>query len=414
MAKKGYTEPKLHDCNGDLKKEWYVSFRYTNPITGERKPFPHRMGLNYLHTKKERYEEAEAIKGLLNDALSDGWNPFVEDYKAFLLRTIPDPVQKPVFDYSQLLLPAALEFAAEKINKGLELKTIQGYVGVRRFAIAAAKKLQIDQLPVCEIKRKHIKLILDQMAEDRQAEYDDEKASKKIKGKKFSGNSYNKYKRYLSAHFTELEQYDAVEYNPCEKISDREEITTNIHRQATAEEETQIKDYLKKVNLRFFIYLAVETLAGLRPKEIFGLRIADINKTTQCFEVHATDGRSKTKTARMVPIPNTLMKYIAMLKLDKHPVTHHIFSHDFKPGEKRQHRQRATELWQELVKDEMGINVTLYSFKGLGGERKRQAGIDKNAVQRQFGHSKGQMTDIYLPNEEERIRREIIDGTPDW
>ncbi len=69
------------------------------------------------------------------------------------------------------------------------------------------------------------------MAVDRQDAYD-----KEGKGKIFTPNSYNKYKAYLSAFFDELEEWEAVEYNPCEKIKDRDAIETGVHRHATDKE----------------------------------------------------------------------------------------------------------------------------------------------------------------------------------
>jgi integrase len=413
MAKKGTPVPKLYDCSGDLKKEWYVSFRYTNPKTGERKPFPHRMGINYLHTKKERYEEAEAVIALLKDALDEGWNPFDENYKAYLERTTltiqgtSDEYQDK--DYSRLNFEAAMKEVAEDMYADLAPKTRQGYESAISIAVKAVKNLKMHNMLITEFKRRHIRLILAQIAKDRQAVYDEEGT-----GKKFSGNNYNKYKRYISTHFDQLEEMEIIEYNPCTKISKKQEIKTNIHRHATKEEEQEIKDYLYKVHRKFFIFLAIEALSGIRPKEIYGLQIKHVDYKNQCFRLQATEGRSKTKEARLVPIPNTLLKYIKMLDLEKYDPELYIFSYDFEPGEKRQHRQRATEKWKELVKDELGIDVTLYSFKGLGGEKKREAGINHEAVQAQFGHKDARTTNIYLPTEAERIRQDIIKNTPEF
>lgn len=407
MAKTGYSEPKLHDCGGDLKKEWYVSFRFTNPDTGERKPFPLRMGINYLKTKQERYDEAAAVISLLKDALRGGWNPYFEDIKVFLQRRTEEDDSIDM-DYTMLPFYSALKIGFNARCKAVKQKSASGYKTAYEFALKAAKKIPgFYNMAISKVKRRHIKLLLSQMRADRQAEYDAEG-----KGKKFTGNNYNKYKRGLSAIFAELVELDALEYNPCEKIKKITEVKTNIHRHATPEEEKEIKQYLKQVKPKFFVFLATETLTGMRPSEILGLRIKDYDKFNQSFIEHETN--SKTNIARLVPIPNTLLKYLEMLQLEKYDPEYYIFSEDFEPGPVLWHRNRVTEVWKELIKEELGINVTMYSFKGLGGERKRQAKMSHESVQKSMGHTSAKTTDIYLLSEDERRRQEIIEKTPDF
>ena len=78
--------PRLYDYAGDLSKAWYIQFRMTCPETGERKPFQARFDINYYTTRAERYEQGKLGVKVIQQALKDGWNPFVEGIKEFLIK----------------------------------------------------------------------------------------------------------------------------------------------------------------------------------------------------------------------------------------------------------------------------------------------------------------------------------------
>lgn len=406
MSKLGFTTPTLHDCEGDIKADWYVDFRYTDNQTLKRKRFQYRMGINYLKTKIARYEEAKAVIALLTDSLKAGWNPFEMDITDYLVKG--NSPQDDFNDLTQMSLPKALEFVVEKKKKTLSKATIIGYSSVALFASEAAVKIRLDELKVCEIKRRHIKMLLDQMQIDRQAAYD-----KEGKGKKFTGNNYNKYREFLHVLFTELEEFEIVEYNPCGKIAKKPETKSRPHAHASRAEEKLIKDKLKKDCYRLYVFLAFEELAELRPNEILGLKIKDINWVSQHFKVRAID-HAKTRVSRNAAIPNSLIPLIKSLKLDEYDKEYFIFSKDLMPGPKRWKRDMVSDLWKELIKIGLGIDISLYSFKGLGGEKKIAAGIDKQAVSKQMGHTDLKTTSIYLEREDERLDNLIINHTPEF
>lgn len=406
MSKQGFTTPSLFDYNGVLKKEWYVGFRFTCPECSIRKPYQIRLGINNFKTVQERRADGRGIIKLLSNALDSGWNPHHECIEDYNNRQVEDPEAEAVnSDVAKMPMFKALRLGLEGKKPTLVGKSYNTFDGILKFAEAAGIKLGIARLPIHSITRKHIKSLLNQIARDRQTAYD-----KEGKGQQWTGNSYNKYKGILRAMFSEMFEYEAVEYNPCDKIKDKQEIKTNIHRHATEKEERAIKDHLWNYHPKFFIYLAVETLTGLRPFEIFKLKISDYDMFNQAFDTF-----TKTKEARKVPIPNVLMKYIEMLDLHKHPSDHYIFGHDFEPNKYKKKRDYGTKSWREWIKEDLGLNVSLYSFKGLGGERKRQAGISLETVSKiSFGHASVGMSKVYLHGEQSRAAQDIIENTPDF
>lgn len=388
-----------------MKKEWYVGFRHTCPQSGVRKGFQIRAGINYATTASQRTTEGNALAKLLNTALQEGWNPHHEDLKSFLLRD-----QAPEKAIEQMPVVQALDFAFSK--KRLAKKSNSCIGGVKDFAKEAAFALGIAQLPICEFRRKHAKALLEQIEKDRNKFYATTD-NKRFRGLKFTGNTYNKYKGYFQMLFSELVEYEAIDFNPFDRLKDRPAIKTNPHRHATVKEVEKIKAHLKENYPYFFIYLLAEYHTGIRPKELFSLQVKDFDRLNQCFHVRPIEDGSKTRIARMVPIPNAFMQYLFTLQLDKYPPDYYIFSTYFQLGAIRKKRDYATKLWYKAVKKELRINVSLYSFKGLGGEDKRAVGIDAVAVQKQFGHTKMSTTMIYLHREQDRINQMIKERSPD-
>lgn len=210
--------------------------------------------------------------------------------------------------------------------------------------------------------------------------------------------------------FSEIEELELINHNPVTKIKTKQEIRTNKHRHATADEIRIIMRRLADENPKFQFFLAIEHDTGIRPKEIFGLKISDLDMFNQCFVIEAT-GNNKTGITRRVPIPN---KTYELLKhhISGYSKNHYIFSQNFKPGLAQKTSDYATKTWHRIVIQGLKFNVSMYSFKGLGGEAKRKAGISFDAISAQYGHSSGNMTQIYLHGEADRINKEIIHKSP--
>jgi integrase len=427
MVKQGFTSPKLFDYSGDLSKEWYVGFRYTDPSTGIRKPIQIRLGINFHRELSTRKKEGNAVKKLIEDALNQGWNPQRERIEDHIVRTT-----SPSHLITQKPFNEALQFAYDSKEPNLSGKSKDDIKGVLKFAKEAAVKISFANMPISDVESTHVKLLLTQIGKDRQDAYNENRERKlqkllakgldlekanRLTGppKKWSGNSYNKYREYLQILFSELEELRALKYNPCLKISSKPEIRTNIHRHPTEIEYSLIKKTLSEKHPMFGVYYATLVLTGIRPGELFGIQIKDFDRLNQCFDVHETEGGSKTRSFRKVPIPNTLLKHLGKLNLDNYAPEDYIFTDNFLPGKNRKNRaDYATKIWKKLIKDGLGIKVSMYSGKGKGGEMKRNAGIELGVVSGGFGHSSYGMSRIYLHGEQDRMNQQIIDKTPDF
>jgi hypothetical protein len=86
---------------------------------------------------------------------------------------------------------------------------------------------------------------------------------------------------------------------------------------------------------------------------------------------------------------------------------------DFIPAPTQLKRDTATKRWEKIVKIGLKINVTMYSMKKYGANKKAEAGISIDAIQGTFGHSKKETTLIYLTKQNEINRKEIMDKSPE-
>lgn len=397
------SEIKLYPESLDIKKEWYVGFRHTNPLTLERRPFQVRMGINYQKTLTTRKAEATIVIGLIRSSLSNGWDPFSEKIEDYLHRVnFQERIEADKNRFVNVLWDI---YNAKKIS--FSKKSNHDISCVIRFAETAANNINISNKHIRDVTRSSVKELLDEMGRIRQVEYD-----KAGRGQIFTGNAYNKYKEYLKLLFSEMEERELIEYNPCSKIKDRKEITTNIHRHATMRErELILKELKKPENLPFYYFVALEHATGIRPCEMFALQVKDIDYINSSLLIRPEDG--KTDSFRMVPVPDYIFNYILDM-VSNFSDEHYIFGQDFKPNiDKKPRSDYASRRWKRLIKDGLGVNVSLYSFKGLGGEDKRKVGIDIGTVSAGFGHSSLNMTKIYLHGEQDRINEELRTKTPE-
>ena len=78
--KTNFTEPKLCHYEYDIKKNWFVFFRFKNPETGKLKLFVYKAGINLIKTKRARIAEAHQLREALIFKLhEENWNPFTSE-----------------------------------------------------------------------------------------------------------------------------------------------------------------------------------------------------------------------------------------------------------------------------------------------------------------------------------------------
>lgn len=379
-----YSIPKL--CKS--QKGWYVHFRYN------KRQKRYKLGLNTIDDLKDREIEANILIKILSEKLKNGWNPFNEN---------------PIEDEGLLFIDA-LDFALNKKKDHLSKKTYLGYRGTVGFIKTAVSALSLDYLTIKTIKRSHIRSIMEKSKEQRN----------------WSHKAYNKNLNYLKAVLSELIDWDIIEVNPAHKIKSLKVIESRANTPATDAQHEKIKNCLEREHPYFFNFIKTIYYTGARPKEILSIKLnmIDIMRREIILPAEIT---KVGKTDRTVIIDDGLLDVLIEMEIEKYPKDFYLFGSfrqrgkgnlgkhlDFICGTTPIKRDTATKRWKKIIKDGLGINVNMYSYKHKGGNDKLRAGVDLDSIRNQYGHSNKRMTKVYVKEITGYYKNDIINNSTEF
>lgn len=380
-----FTIPKLNKTS----KYWYAYYSY------DGKQFRETNGLNQIKDLKIREAEYNKLCKAIYVDLTNGWNP-----------NLPNNIQM----QEQMLIIDALKYSLEKKKENVSKKTYSGYNGTINFIESAIIKLKIESLKISEAKRMHFKLILEK--------------AKNLNN--WTNKSHNKHLNHLKALLSELIQWDIIEDNVAFNIKNLA-VEESIANQPPTDKEMQtIKTELLKNHPNFFNYISLIFHLGIRPEEILLIRLSmvDMNNDLITLIPENTKGRKKY---RVLPINKYLKSDLENMNFRNLPKDYFLFGsfrepgkgnigkhEDFIPGPTHLSRDTATRRWETVVKKKLGIDRTMYSIKKYGGNKKSSAGISLDAIKGVFGHSEKETTLIYLTNQDEINRKEVLEKSPNF
>lgn len=329
-----YTEPEIRRIDSG----WYVEFKYFHGGQWER--FRIKDGVNRIKDLRKKEAFAKKLKSDLKKMLSSGFNPCVQK-REFTLAEAIDIV------YSQI--------------KGSK-KTQQHYATVFESFFVHCESAgyilpDIGSGEVSEFLRTK-----DNLAQ----------ATK---------NRYIQGVKYL---FDRMVDEGIVSHNPVRQKIKKPKPKGNIP--LSLEEKNQVKDYLLKVHPRFLKFIEVFFYTGLRPFEV--LSLTKDNLYDSRIILFHTD--SKVGRQRVAPL-NDYVKSILVGE-------GYFFGRDFAPEVRQSalHSNRAGELWKKYIKNELGINKTLYSIRHLSAIEHWKNNKDLYALRDFLGHSTISMTENYM------------------
>ncbi len=384
--KTAFTKPKvLQTKKGDM----YVYFRYYKKVVTVRG------GLNYIEYKsaKEKKTAFEDLSREVYRLLKEGWNPFEKDME---------------FQRANYTLIEALDFALEKKKPNVKPRTYDSYFSAVKLFKTACEKTGLEYMPITDLKRLHVKKIMAKCSELRN----------------WSSKSYNKNIGYIKSIFSEMLEWDILETNPAHGIRKLKEMQTDANTTATDSENKKIMKELslKMPGLLNFVRFIFHT--GIRPDELYDVTIGMIDVET--LTINIPPEITKTLRSRLLPINPYLFNMLLDMEIDKYPSHYYLFGSirehknigispetDFIPGGNRLNRSSGGTQWKKIVKDGLGINVNMYSYKHLGADKKILAGIDLDALRELYGHTSKMMTMKYARKVKEVYRKQIVEQSPD-
>lgn len=376
-----HTTPKLSKA----KRGWYIHFRY------DGKQFRYMEGLNKIVDLKDREYEFDKLRIVITNRLNRGWNP-----------NIVEGIHQ-----QQMEIITALSFALEKKKHNISTKTYSGYNGTVNFISEAIKKLSIEHLYISDVKRSHVKMIMEKAKELKQ----------------WSNKAHNKHLNHLKAILSELIQWDVIEVNPAFNVKNLPVTAADANAPANTADMLKIKTELESNHYNFYVFCITIFHTGMRPEEILKIKLSMINLKDN--EIVLPAEITKTNRKRIVPINSHLLDYYKNLQFEKLPKDYYLFGSfrkegegnkgkfkDFIPAPTHLKRDTATKRWERIIKKGLGINMSLYSMKKAGANAKILSGVSIGALKDLFGHSSELTTAIYITKLKEINRKEILEKSP--
>lgn len=342
-------------------------------------------GMNAYKTLEERQDITRGLIDHEKDLLhTQGYNPITGQYMV-PRSAAPEEVTTQT-NFIDALRKAAEMARVEDNTRGSLLSVINSVEKAARCLYDNINYCHYDRLNIGDVRRKHIKLILQWHEKN---------------NPQFTDNTYNTYKRHISMLFIELIELEAMEYNYTRDIRTRE-IVRKKKVLLTPEEQKKVEG-LKNTHYHFWRYIRIFFRSGCRTTEMFSLKKEMVDLEKQEFTILVKKAKQFVEHIR--PITDDIL-WLWQEVMNEAKAGQYLFSHGLRPNNKPARRQLAGRWWKELVKEGMGIKADFYKLKHLNtDEVARQEGIE--LAQAADGHKNKRTTMLYAVNEQERQRERL-------
>jgi integrase len=326
-----YTTPKIYRGSN----EWYVEFRYLNPLSHQYERFKIRGGLNYLKDVKRKEKYAVELQHEILKQLKAGMKP-----KKFCDIEIPEE-EPPMID--------RLKKIASKFATGKSRDTINGYALYIGRLEKYLKSINQEEIMLADFSVRMAQGFKDYMMAEMG----------------LSNTSVNCTIQPLKQFFESVADDGEIAVNPFSKVKYLKKHRGTVFTPFTDEEKRVISDHLKKHHPKLYLFALMIYSCFIRPKELCDLKVHDIDLANGWIQVRmATSKVGHTSYRQIMP---ALKKVIEDLRIQDAPADSLVFGdicgHD---SILRVRRRRITDLWKHAVKKKLGISKEMYGLKHTG------------------------------------------------
>jgi integrase len=241
-------------------------------------------------------------------------------------------------------------YVGDALNKGLVAKkdsishkTFLDYSCALRFFLKGLDDLCLGELMAEELNRKHVKAVMDYMANKHN----------------WKPLNYNKHMRYLKTVFAEVVELGIIAENPIRDIKTKTVIKTyDAHIPFDDETHKIVFNNMREEYFNFYVFCSFIYYCGIRPKELSLLKCSDIDIKNQ--QINISSESSKTNRKRIVPILGTILD--DLMKFDLSNPNNYLFGYkgcpknnknaytNFCPSPLPMSKNSASEAWRQHVK----------------------------------------------------------------
>lgn len=369
---------------------WQIQYRFYDPtviVNGKIKPkLCVVKGMNQFKSVSERREAVRILLENELERLKAGYNP---------IKQVIQEQEKEVELSPNTPFVKALNIAYGKVSAVRETKA--DIRSVIKGTVAAAESLGFSMVPVSQVGRKVIKLILERCA---------------VLNPRWSNNRHNVYKDYLTKLFKELVELEMTDSNPVKEIS-KKKVIRKIRETLTQEERVVINKHLHDNHYYFWRFLHIFFHSGSRETELMRLRTTDVNLHRQQYKAVVLKGGEPREVIR--PIKDSVVGLWEEVLRECKPGAY-LFTKHLQPGDQPIHSSQINRRWRRHVKlnkkitKDLGSPVTadFYSLKHSNSDE-TAALLDIRAAALQNSHTSVGTTKIYaigeVAREMERLKK---------
>ncbi len=333
--------------------------------------------------REKKYSERvkctiELIKAEETRLFHHGYNPITKTY----LRPPEAAISEVKTFLSDRGFIDALRLAADHLN--VERSTQICVKSCLKYIAQSAKAMGIDSLAIGQIRRSHIKLLMNHCAEQR----------------KLSPRNWNAYRAYLMMLFEQLDELELVDHNPVSQLKKKRE-TIQVRQTLTNEERERVKHHLKQNYSDFYRFVQIFFHSGSRRTELLSLKVKDVDLAKGEYITLVKKGQRKRQVIRVI---KNIARCFWEELLQGARSEYFLFSEGLVPGPRRIRVEQVSRRWKRLVKDKLGITVDLYSLKHLNTDETASL-LDIEAAAAHNSHTTSQITKKhYAFGEDARLR----------
>lgn len=331
-----------------LTANWYVQCNFYDPKFHEKYPngFPFRKKLNKIKDIEQRKAAMsfylEEIPKLFYDK---GYNPIT---KTFMFDHEIKSKEEKQRHLTEICPETPFLIALDLAHKSV--KVAESTFNDIKYMLArikpAVENLRFDELKISEVKRKHVRLILDHLEETE---------------KKFSAHKFNKYRSYLSTLYKEIIEFEAIEVDVALQIKKRIH-EVKIRETLNENERKIVNEYLKNNFPDFWRFTVLFFHSGGRITELLNLKVEDVNLKSQKYRVLISKGKQYKWVDRVIKdvALDLWIKSVYGAKNDDY-----VFSIGLRPGTQRIRSEQINRRWRTHVKQKLNISADFYALKHI-------------------------------------------------
>ncbi|MFV0538832.1 MAG: tyrosine-type recombinase/integrase [Dysgonomonas sp.] len=373
--------PRLNNCGGNLKKEWYVEYSYRDERNDKLERFRVYEGFKLIESAKKRYDHAQNIINEISVKILNGWTPFdldnivINNNIAYNIQSrvygSREKTDKNLFYYINLFL--------EEKKPLLKKKSHQDYTS----------KLRIFYQWLYSKGKKDI--FVQDINNDMMAEF----CFHLINIRKLEKRTIRDFSARISQLYNWLIKKGYANKNPVYDLPEGKQTGDHSAQPMTKEEAKLLLNHIKKRDEQVYLFCAMIFYCAIRPgTELRLLKVRDINFFTNTITIREENAKT---TEGIINMPPEMVRILKTMKISSYNRDFYVFGKDKKPGidcwGKNYFRLEHNKYRDEL---ELPTEYKLYSWKATGAILFALSGAPLPAIRDHLRHTHTTTTDIYL------------------